>query len=111
MRTVRRGSVGRKEKLFTPHRPGINKRLSAYRRGERCEAIVAARVSQRQAEREAKRRSKRTGGQRSRSGRPVPRSPSAELRRLERALARRKTLEAKQRLQQRIKDLKRKLGL
>ena len=101
---------------------GINE-AAPYWRGERAEDIVQQRVVANAAEKEAKRiarsasratkatvdpalvKSLRSSRHAEASG-----SSSRELRRLERALPRRKTLAARQRLEQRIKQLRQELG-
>ena len=90
------------KRIVFPRRAGITKSKGVYYQGVRCEALVAARVAEYPA------RSKRGAGN---AGTPrKPRSPSAQLRRLERALARRKTLAARQRVQSQIDLLRRELG-
>jgi hypothetical protein len=77
----------------------------AYWRGERCEDIVVKRIADRAAEKAA-RRSKRA----SRSGADTEgaqRSPQATLRRLERALLRRKTEAGKSSVRDKINQLRR----
>jgi hypothetical protein len=83
-------------------------RSAPYWRGERAEDIVKARVEERKQAKTTRRRSgSQPRGRRSSS----PASPNKELRRLERALKRRKTLAARQRVSARIKQLKQELGL
>lgn len=89
------------KRIVFPRRAGITKSTGVYYQGVRCEAIVAARVATYPA------RSRRGAGN---AGPRKPRSPSAQLRRLERALARRKTLAARQRVQAQIDLLRRELG-
>lgn len=91
---------------------GIPKSSDApFWRGERAETIVGRRVKAYAAEKAAKReaRSSRSdvdaGVGRSRQ----PRTATSQLRRLERALARRKTLEARQRIKQQIAQLRAEL--
>lgn len=85
--------------LHLPDRPpGIPKRSAApFWRGERAEAIVAARRETYLAKARRPRGTRSVG----------TKTPQQELRRLERALARRKTLAARLRIQQRIRQLKR----
>jgi hypothetical protein len=77
--------------------------------GERAEHLSYARALTKafNDKRRPRRAAPEGGGPRPRA----PRSPNAELRRLERALARRKTLAAQQRCRQRIAALKREHGL
>lgn len=104
-RSAREGSERRR---LVPRRAAGCGNDAPYWRGERCEYVVAARwlaenemraakLTQRQTTRGATHRRERT--------------PSAELRRLQRALQRRKTLAARVRLQQRIRELSADLGL
>lgn len=86
-------------RLFPARSGGLHKELGRYWQGQRAEAIVEARAAERQ-------RSRR----KPRSGSTPTQSPQRELRRLERALARRKTLAARQRVQQRIDVLRKELG-
>lgn len=79
-------------------RPTGLEEAAPFWRGARAETIVAARVAS-----YPKRAARGTGTARQRS-------PNAELRRLERALARRKTLAAQQRIQQQIAALRAQLG-
>lgn len=95
---------GKRKRLVPKRGPGLIDKSAPYWKGERAESIVSARAI----ENSERKRSRRAGG----SGQPrKPRSPHAELRRLERALARRKTLAAQQRIQAQIKQMKKELGL
>lgn len=85
-------------RIFKPRQTGLDE-TAPFWRGERAEAIVAARIASYPPR---KVRSAGTASIKSRS-------PSAEIRRLERALARRKTADARARLAQRIDALKRGL--
>jgi hypothetical protein len=87
-------------RIVLPRKRGLHKKLGGYWKGERCEKIVRRRIKAMAAEREARAAAK-GGRSRSRST-----SKSSELRRLERALGRRKTLAARQRIQQRIDALR-----
>lgn len=86
-------------RIVNPRKRGLHKKLGGFWRGERCEVIVKRRIKQMQVEREARLASK---GKRQRAT-----SGSSELRRLQRALGRRKTLAARQRIQRRIDALSR----
>lgn len=81
-------------------------------KGQRAEIIVAARVEAYAEEKAAKRAARRTTPS-ARSSRNPNEGPATfvpkELRRLERALMRRKTLAARQRVRARIDALKREL--
>jgi hypothetical protein len=83
-------------------------RSAPYWKGERAEAIVTARAVARAAEKATRQASRpaRSSGMSSRT-----RTPNAQLRRLERALKRRKTLAAQERVKAQIKQLKRELGV
>lgn len=97
-RTLQKGATSR---LVPKARAGISKKSNApYWRGERCEAVVEARVASYPT------RSSRAGnGTSSRKAK----TPNQQLRRLERNLARRKTLEARQRIQRQIDQLREEL--
>jgi hypothetical protein len=87
-------------RIFTPRPAGIpDRKDGAYWRGERAEAIVSVRAAERAATKTVRR---------TRSG--AASKPSRTLRRLERALKRRKTLAARLRLKRRIKLLRAELG-
>lgn len=88
------------------NQPGIQRlptgKRAPYWKGARAELIVAERVKRYAAEKAAKK--KGTGPRRERT-------PHQQLRRLERALAKRKTLAARQRIAQQIKQLKKEIGV
>jgi len=81
----------------------LDKTRGAYWRGERCEDIVAQRIAQRAAEK-ASRRSSRRGNDVS------VKTPEQQLRRLERALKKRKTETGRISVKNRIKELKREMA-
>lgn len=83
--------------IYFPRKRGLHKKLGGFWRGERCEVIVQERIEQ-----QARERAARRGTTRQRSSSPG----SSELRRLQRALGRRKTLAARQRIQRRIDALR-----
>lgn len=87
----------RDKHIYVPPKPGINPRVGAYWSGVRAETIVQARAD----ERARSRRLPRHGG----GGPRKPRSPHAEMRRLERALVRRRTLAGRASVQARIDQL------
>lgn len=93
---------------------GLNKQAPFWK-GDTAEKIIAARRAERAAEVEARRvarASKRGKRVRRRTIRGVPTVASSKrLRRLERALGRRKTLAARQRVQARIDALRKELKL
>ena len=100
-RTAQHGSPSR---VFTPRPAGIPKKSKApFWRGERAEDIVQARKIQYDLERA----NRPARGQRS----TRTYTPTQRLRRLERALKKRKTLAAQQRIQAEITTLRRDLGL
>ena len=83
-------------------------RSAPYWKGERAENIVTDRAVVRAAVKATRRALKPA----SRSGTSSrQRSPNAQLRRLERALKRRKTLAAQERVKAQIKQLKQELGV
>lgn len=88
-------------RIILPRKRGLHKKLGGFWKGERCGKIVRRRIKALIAEREARHAAK---GGRTRSPRAT--TKQTELRRLQRALARRKTLAARQRIQQRIDALR-----
>jgi hypothetical protein len=90
-----------KSQVSPSRKAGINK-SAPYWKGERAEQIIDKRVALYRAEKD-KRRSRKG------KGLPRPKTPSQRLRRLERALLRRKTLAARQRIAQQIAQLKAEL--
>jgi hypothetical protein len=108
-------------RLFKARRPGIAASSTApFWCGQTAEALVASRVEAKQAEREAKRLERAearaaargtTTRTRRDSSAPRERSPNAQLTRLRRALARRKTLAARQRVAAQIATLEAQLEL
>jgi predicted nucleic acid-binding protein len=86
------------KRVWIQRKPGISK-SAPYWRGERAEQIIDKRVALYKLER-GKRRSRKG------KGLPRPKTLSQRLRRLERALLRRKTLAARQRIAQQIAQLK-----
>lgn len=87
--------------------PGLTKADGAYWAGARAEDRVVARVRAKAEAKAAKKSARATRA----PGERRARTPQAELRRLERALKRRKTLAAQQRVRQQIEQLKRSLGV
>lgn len=88
------------------HKPGIDNSRAPYWRGERAEMVIADR--RRRYEKEAEEKAAQRAQRRRSSGASIKRgsvAPSRLLRRLYRALKRRKTLAARQRVQQRIRQL------
>lgn len=85
-------------RVTASRKAGINKN-APYWKGQRAEHIIDKRVALYREE-QAKRRSRKG------KGLPRPKTPSQRLRRLERALLRRKTLAARQRIAQQIAQLK-----
>jgi len=114
-RSLHKGSKKNRQRLVPRHPSGIANESAPFWRGVRCEQVVSARVigyNEEKEQRALKRRSRRaagSGGGPTGSSTRKPRSPFAEIRRLERALARRKTLAAQQRVAQQIAVLKRQL--
>lgn len=111
-RPVHNESRAPKRRLVASRPAGIPKHSDApFWRGERMEHIVAARIERQLAEAAAKKANRKTriapDGTRIRS----PKTPHQRLRRLERALTRRKTLAAQQRVRAQIAQLRRELGL
>jgi hypothetical protein len=107
-RSLHKGSS--RSRIFTPAPAGIPEKSDApFWRGERCEHHVAARHAA-----ETERRERKAAEKEAKRGTPRgerrQRSPNAQLRRLERALGRRKTLAAQQRIQQQIKQLREQLS-
>lgn len=87
-------------------KPGIqrlpNGKRAPYWRGARAELIVGERIAQYAAAKKSRKRG---------SGSPRTRTPSQQLRRLERALGKRKTLAARQRIAAQIRQLRIELGI
>lgn len=104
-------SVSTKRRLSPTRAPGIATQSDApFWQGRRAEHVVAERVeaaqaekAQKLAERAARRNTKGPRAKRERT-------PHQQLRRLERALLRRKTLDGRQRVQAQIDQLKRELA-
>jgi hypothetical protein len=99
--------MAKKKKRIAPKTVnGSIDRSAPFWRGDTAERILEQRLIERANNPRGRRRS---------SGPRTPRTPSDErtrtLKRLERALIRRKTLAARQRVEQRIKDLRHELGL
>lgn len=76
-------------------------RSAAYWQGARCEDIVKTRITKRLAEKAARRSKRSSGGTKGRT-----RSAASLLRRLERALLKRKTEAGRASVHARIKELK-----
>lgn len=101
---------------------GLNKQAPFWK-GDTAEKIIAARRAERAAEVEARRVARASRGGRGTRGRTSTKGPASSagvgapapaarrLRRLERALGRRKTLAARQRVQARIDALRKELEL
>lgn len=85
---------------------GISDESAPYFQGDTAEKILESR--QKKSRKGGKKRRKRSKS--SSSGEPHEKKLQKTLRRLERNLPKRKTLAARQRLAQRIKDLKKQLG-
>jgi hypothetical protein len=110
----RRAQSVSSQRLSPRRSPGIAPRSEApFWQGRRAEHVVAERTAVARAEKEQKaaERAAKRGAKGSRTPRSRERTPSQQLRRLERALGRRKTLVARQRVQAQIDQLKRELGL
>jgi hypothetical protein len=107
-RTLQKGAARR---IVSPRTPGLAIPDAPFWRGETAEAIVDARRVAYAEEKAAKASARRRkGGVAARSPRHTGDKPSRELSRLIRALKRRKTLAARQRVQARIDELQRQLG-
>lgn len=89
-------------RVFTPRQPGIPKKSKApFWRGKTAEALVTKRAAQNLAEKAARRKNPSARG-------PLP--LNRQLSRLRRALPRRKTLEARVRIQARIDEILKEMG-
>jgi hypothetical protein len=95
-------------RIVSTRSAGLVNAHAPFWKGQRAETIVSARHATIAAEKEAKRlaRAAKKRTPRDASGKRI-RTPNAQLRRLERALDRRKTLAGRQSVQQQIKALKR----
>jgi uncharacterized membrane protein YqiK len=106
-------------RLVPKRRAGIVNEDAPFWRGETAEQILEQRFNGYRLAREEKavarvkareeRKSARAAGRAPRARRE--RSPNQQLKRLERNLGRRKTLAARQRIEQQIKSLKQQLGI
>ena len=90
-------------RVFPERVAGLNKHAGVFWRGERCETIVATRIA-------AYPPKRRKGGALPRSPHEAGGTSHKLLRRLQRALRRRKTLAGQQRVQSRIDALLKELG-
>lgn len=103
-------------RLIKPRKPGIDKSAPFYR-GETAEKVVADRVAAREAEALAKQASRPARKTKTRTDRPERRritgdasmrvkTPEQRLKRLERALTRRKTVAGRESVAKKIRELK-----
>lgn len=90
-------------KIVAPHLNGMSDEEAPFWKGDTAEKVLAHRLKDRE-----KQKKTRKGGRRS-AAESTP--DHKTLRRLERSLPKRKTLEARQRIEQRIAQLKKELGL
>lgn len=91
-------------KIVSPHFNGMSDDEAPFWKGDTAEKVLAHRLQERAKQEKEK---ARRGGRRSAESTPDHKT----LRRLERSLPKRKTLEARQRIEQRIAQLKKELGL
>lgn len=89
-------------RIFPTRKPGITDRKAAFWRGDTAEKVLAERVAATPTPRRRRASTPRGSGPTS--------DPAAQIRRLERAIPRRKTQEARDRLQARIDSLRKELA-